>query len=664
MRWLAIIVLALLAAPVLANTVGVSSGEHPGFSRLVLTLPQDGAWRLGRTGSGYELDLGLEAPRYDVSTVFDLIPRHRLTGIFADPVTGNLQLTLGCSCHAMPFSLNGRTIVIDLRDGPAPATSSFETSLRGAPQAPLQIKDERRPRARPRPTGMADTTGYDWSTRPVAVTPPVFNAPLSDDTLGDIRQALVEQLANGAARGVVDLVMPAPAAPDGVAPQLPAQGPVRLTATPGLHAAAERTLAQTMQPDGADCVADDRLDITSWGLPDGVPHQIATARQNLVREFDNPQADAVATTVRLYLYLGFGVEAATLMAAMPTGHVDEPLWKSMAVLIDGHDGTTSVFDGMTSCDTNAALWALIAAPDGGRANPNLAAVQRAFSALPPHLRQHLGPRIADRLLALDAAAAAQAITATMGRSMIASGPATLLAGARVDLETGAAADAVAKAETALLAGGTTAAQALVILVDAQTAAGTAVDPAAAGAIAAMQAEYAGQPLAVDLARAHQLALAGSGQFGAVFATSDAPVPAAVWPLIAARGSDDDLLRFAMLPPAAVVPPTTAAEIATRLQRLGFSTAAKAWMQMTDDAVWQPLTASPKAAHDKRWQQDWSAVASADDGAWSVLAAQVSVGLARITDEAPLAEATRLVKASTTTRDLIEQLLQTTAQPGG
>jgi hypothetical protein len=233
MRWLAAIMLVWLATAAGAETIRVSSGEHADFSRLVLAVPTDSDWRFGRTQAGYELDLGQADARYDLSTVFDLIPRDRLAGIFADPVTGNLQLTLRCTCHAIPFSLDARTLVIDLRDGPAPETSSFEISLDGAVVAPLQGRNTARPRARQDPAGIAFAwlAVPDLRTLTIPVQPPVLPEPHQ----AALKATLVEQLAEGAARGVVDLALPVVAGSVTAAPVLPEGAPLRVVSGPGLQ---------------------------------------------------------------------------------------------------------------------------------------------------------------------------------------------------------------------------------------------------------------------------------------------------------------------------------------------------------------------------------------------------------------------------------------------
>ena len=122
---------AVLSGPAAAQVVTVKSGEHGDFTRIVLSLPVSGDWRLGRTPDGYEVAITQGRPNYDLSDVYRLIKPDRLRSIWADPGTGLLQLGIGCSCHVIPFEFGPSNLVIDIREGSPPVGSSFEVPLAG-----------------------------------------------------------------------------------------------------------------------------------------------------------------------------------------------------------------------------------------------------------------------------------------------------------------------------------------------------------------------------------------------------------------------------------------------------------------------------------------------------------------------------------------------------
>lgn len=112
-----------------AAPVQVTSGEHPGFTRLVMQYGGAVNWQLGRTLDGYALRVQEERPDYDLAKAFDLIGKGRLAAIWPDPATGDLHFGIACACYAIPFEFRPGIVVVDLYDGTPPKGSSFEQPL-------------------------------------------------------------------------------------------------------------------------------------------------------------------------------------------------------------------------------------------------------------------------------------------------------------------------------------------------------------------------------------------------------------------------------------------------------------------------------------------------------------------------------------------------------
>ncbi|MEC3861837.1 hypothetical protein VK792_11120 [Mesobacterium sp. TK19101] len=134
--WLAVWVCWALSAT--AATIPVRSGEHDDFTRLVLELPVAMGWALD--GSGEALTLRLDQPGhgFDLSTVFDRIPRDRLTGV-EQTAPSQLSLTLACPCTAEPFLFRDRFLVIDLKDAVAPEAAPPRPEPRASPTQPITL---------------------------------------------------------------------------------------------------------------------------------------------------------------------------------------------------------------------------------------------------------------------------------------------------------------------------------------------------------------------------------------------------------------------------------------------------------------------------------------------------------------------------------------------
>lgn len=562
------------AAPLQAKTVILQSGDHDGFSRIVLEIGTPTPWRLGRTSDGYELQIQRSDLSFDVSRVFDLIPKTRVAAIWQDPETGTLRFSVACACHAIPFEFRPGVIVIDLKNGPPPENSQFEANLAGIMVPDLVEKAVPRPQARP-------AGALPWLQG--KTTTPVVNLPLpvASADLFPMRDALLRQLSNGAARGVVDMTVP-PQASSKPAEEAPLRQ-VRIGEDVGFVAGSRETVDRALAKSGEDCIVDDRLGIQDWGS-DAVPAaHLADARAGLIGEFDAPNAAAVERAVRYFLYLGFGTEARELIKALAAPTLDRDVWLSMSKVLDGEPAAASVFSGMDSCDTAAALWAVLSrAPNDAAVQPNTKAVLLNFSGLPIHLRRHLGPALAERLLADGDFAAAEAVRAAIMRAPGDSGPQVSLMDAAVDVATG---DVIRAEETLTkLAADTTTveAEALIALVDTLVQQGKPTDPNVFAALDALAFEHGGDPLESELRRTYVLALASNAEFDAAFAALPEGPDAkeALWEMLAQKGSDSAILTHATLAPSDPlpdVPLATRRVMAERMLGLGFADPAAIWL---------------------------------------------------------------------------------------
>ncbi|MFT4149099.1 MAG: hypothetical protein QM656_02800 [Paracoccaceae bacterium] len=579
----------LLTPPALAQPVRVTTGEHEGFTRLALQLPTAEAWQLARVDEGYELTLATPAT-FDLSQVYRPIGKDRLATIWADPRTGRLRLGIGCACYAIPFEYRPGIIVIDIRDGAAPAGSAFEEDADGQPMLPLAARPALRPRPRPAPV---DTREYDWlaaraeeprtgfALRPGAPPGaadsqppklPVTDGPSKADLL---RDALLQQLSRGASEGIVDLQLPAGSRAARGEGDLP-MTQIRIEASPGRIGAEPRA---PLTAAGDDCPAPDRLALQDWMSDGPVAWQFGPAMDGLTGEFDRPNPEAVAHAAHFLLALGFGAETRSLLSAFPIETPDAALWRSLSFIVDDEHDPAPAFRGMAACDDPAALWALLTSPPPRDEPVATGAALQAFSALPAHLRQGLGPRLASVLLDLGKTEAAEAVVAAVARASPPPNAETALLAANIALATGKSELAEARSAAVADEPGPSMAEGLATLIEARVAQGLPVGPEQVTAVEALLRERRGDASALRLSRALVLARAASGDFdGAFAALSDAPdIAPRLWSVLARSGSDDELLRQAVARGPSPDATQVAPRIAARLVDMGLGKAAQAWI---------------------------------------------------------------------------------------
>ena len=136
MRWrgpcfatMFMVALALSVPAADAEIIPVRSGEHEDFTRLVVDLPERTKWEFGRNSAGYELRVPGKGIVFDLAGVFARIPRTRLADLETGKAEGSLALGVTCDCHAMVSESRSGSIIIDIRQGPAPESSPFELQL-------------------------------------------------------------------------------------------------------------------------------------------------------------------------------------------------------------------------------------------------------------------------------------------------------------------------------------------------------------------------------------------------------------------------------------------------------------------------------------------------------------------------------------------------------
>lgn len=660
LRLLFLLFFCLALRPAMGQTVTIASGEHEGFTRLVLTLPQPADWRMGRSPDGYVFRVVGAQPRYDLSRVFDRINRSRLASIWADPGDGGLRIGVACPCYALPFEFRPGIIVIDLRDGQPPAGSSFEQTLQGQALPALAADRVTRPRPRPLPMPQA----YDWrdaalDRRSPDQTPgPAVPLPLMlpDRRLLTLKDDLMMDLSRAVAEGLVDPVTRPPPASPRETRSAPDSSNLRLG--PPLDARSVLSERSILAAQGAVCPPQDALAIADWGDARPVSVQMAEAMVNLTGEFDRPDPVAVRRAVRFLLHLGFGAEAAALLTAFPTDDADRALWQSMARLVDGDVDPGGVFADLAACDSPAALWASLADPSLAPTAINTAALLRSFSMLPPHLRRNLGPTLAERFLAAGDKVTATALQDSLLRLPGPTDARTAILSARLASAQGAAPAAAEQLETLLSDPGPMQMQALIALVELHVAEARPLDPAQADALASFLSQAEGTAEAPALARAHVLALALTDRFDAAFAALPMAPDAApdLWRLLSG-GPDSAVLLHALGTEPDNVPSGVGQSVrdalAIRLHKLGFPEQAKRWSAV-------PPPDFPAAEASAIRQRDWAAIGPNAPAPWQDLTAALPALDPDV--ETPLARSRALTEASADTRAAVRALLSSLPAP--
>lgn len=402
---------AVTAFPLIgwAQTIAVQSGEHDGFTRLVLDIGAERDWRLerlaDRQGSTPVVRLVLDPPvqGFDISRTFDLIPRSRLTDLV---VRDGLELGLGCPCEIAAERFRDRYLVLDIRPGVldvpwatprAPARIAAPGPLPDTARLLLEARMGRNPGAPGTPPTLAE-----------APAPPRID-------LEQAGQIMAEQLARAAAAGLLvastdrpmtdadprdpTVPSPPPAAEEDSFPDadadadelvLPLLPPLRAGTV--LDLTMPQRIAVTAPRDPLGCMGT-LLPLAEWSMGETLQDGLGPLRLNLFDERDQLIRDSVTQLARHYLAFGFGAEAEFWLSQIDA---PPPVLLALARMLDDRPGPHFPPESdPASCSDDEVLWRYLdgSLPAEAIASQDAIRLQRAFSALPVLLFDHLAPRM-------------------------------------------------------------------------------------------------------------------------------------------------------------------------------------------------------------------------------------------------------------------------------
>ena len=614
-RLLAVFITVLvLAAPAVARTVGVRSGEHDGFTRLVVQLPNKVEWSIRRAGQQAVLAVNAPDLQFDTSGAFDRISRKRLIGLQQAGPGSDLILELGCQCDIVDFIQKPNYLVIDIKDPkeaevPVPHRQVF---MHPTNQLPFRLPSTGFPTAPPangsRDLFLPITVKRDSEPpRPIEVQKPdsVGNIGLNQ-SVNASEERLLAQISRAADQGLLDLLHQ-PDAPAAASPPIAEtmtqeeytepSHPVLLDATTVI----DRDLAAISQvlrdrKGTGTCLGSELFALHEWGGQQAFDVEIGHWRSRLFEEFDRVNADNSLGLARAYLHFGFGVEALQALSIITEPSAPNATLAALAMLIDqGKLTGDNPFDGQQGCEGDVSMWAVIAA-ETLPTDVNTEAVQRAIARLPEHLRLHLGPQISEKFSQAGNSQMATSILRVITRSGVETGSGIELAKAAVAQLHGDSETVHQELTNSVAAATEHSPKALVKLVAAQFESRGAIAPDLPDLAAAYALEYRAGDVGTEMRQTYAIALALAGRFPESFEAladlteRDGQVARleAMKPLIALlseRASDLTFLQFSlamMSDQGPLLPEKARNNVARRLLDLGFAEQSEHWLTGQDD----------------------------------------------------------------------------------
>ncbi len=438
----------MLPVSAIAEPVTVVSGEHDGYARLVFSVSPDREWNLTRGENTATLLFPAQSLEFEDDGVFARIDKTRLLSTDFEQREGSAiyTMTLACDCEVTAFPYLEEYIVIDIADpsetaiGTPPrrygaprlnAASAPDGSGRSPelvswalPRAPYYVRSPHNVNFPAKTDGVGLVPAQIPDAPPRSLRTDVIEGaekmvPTVDQELQEAvdaaRNSLLQQLTLAADQGLLDLNGPIPeilqttetekeivpvepsVEPPTVFAKLEDENQVLIQTVIARDARAARGEVN-LQTD--NCPTPESLDIASWGSGDDFFEELSSARQGLLKEFDEPDFTQIQRLVRTYLRYGFGAEARSYLLEGGQSIEQYALLLDLAAIVDGQSiqagGPLSQAIG---CGGAAGLWALVGTyPAIAIQIDNEPSIIEAFAQFPPDIRRMLGPRLASAFL--------------------------------------------------------------------------------------------------------------------------------------------------------------------------------------------------------------------------------------------------------------------------
>ena len=417
------LIFALCIAAPLRAAVQIKSGEHVDFSRVVLYFDAPVDWELGRIDDGYLLRTSDGAQDYDLTALFDFMPRSRLLEAREEPIV----FSVTCDCHADAFEYRPGILVLDFKDGPPLPNSPFEKGF-SADELRLTAANNKssleaaNAGAHSDGAAAADVLNgarVNATTTEQMTVPDLSSAGLPSVRGTALRENLAQALGRAMTQGLVD-------APESDVSKL--MNDWETAAQRASDQITFRTATDLLQQDisgetdgsaqSETCLDPEHFDIGAWGQTPMSVDFLGQERSALASGDEEPEQSAIIAAVRAHLFMGFGAEAVQILNSFPIEGPDAEILRAMARQIDEPGRLISpVLSSQVECDGSGALWGLLALDlTDPQPDVNVDAIYHTVSSLPLHLRQHLAPIVSERLRRLNYDDMATAVRVSVSRA--------------------------------------------------------------------------------------------------------------------------------------------------------------------------------------------------------------------------------------------------------
>lgn len=398
--------LAILPMAASGQTVRVLTGEHADFTRLVLQIPVGLDWTL--QGSGAERTFApATGLTFDLSTVFDRIPRTRLDSARARG--GMLTLGLACDCPVRAWQDRPGLVIIDISDPTAVSTSAEPLTV------PAEVATQRPTIDGARAAREAgERLAREHAERSASQTE--TSAAIDDDLVAGIAADLGHQFARALGQGLLESGVEQTTA---TAVLRPDETVIELPANMRIVDVTQRPDLDTPPPQSPDpaCRGSESLDFLLDRTDRGFSQGLGQYGQSLFGEFDQASDQGFLDLVQHYLAAGFGAEARSLISNLRDPLPGREVLLGFSDVLEGRMSNSRMrLAEALNCGGAVAIGALLARPETADLADIAPSITLSFGRLPPSLQAILGADLVASLIAGGARDEARIVAEGLRRS--------------------------------------------------------------------------------------------------------------------------------------------------------------------------------------------------------------------------------------------------------
>lgn len=574
-------VIACFPSFIQAQAVPVRSGEHEGFTRLVVHMPQKSTWRLETKELQALLHFDSNAWEFDLSQIFSRIGRERVSAVTTQK--NGIQIDLACDCKVFAYDSIGQMVVLDVRP------RSFAPQTEKKPKEALLSLDQP---STNKPVISKNIGLYGENKKP---SPNVETSSQLKVREAELR--LARHLSLAASLGLLDVVRELPQTSEiESTPIEKKEKTYRLVQLDAGTSLPKNLGADSGQEElslgGRICIANSELDISSWAHLADFLSGLADLRGKMAGEVEPLDPVATINLAKHYIHFGFGSEALELLGHIQ-GDADVDLLVTLAILIDESQiAPPKPLKDLATCEGAAGMWGLISAPEEvpirGLHGKSIVA---SFTELPALLQNYLGPRLASSLMAQGLNDDAQLVLATVKRQKVGPTEGLDYSIAQGELQQGNAKEAVKKLSDAVRVDDPVAPEALIRLIYEEIEAGRPITEQTVNLLASYAHQYRKSEFSQQLNKTLVLAFARAGQLEDAWqllqvvkekTVSDGDLDGFTQ-LLSAHGNDFEVLRYAALLADRLdhLSSKTARGVGQRLYKMGFDALAESFWNASE-----------------------------------------------------------------------------------